>query len=67
MLLDTAKLCHSQEHVQVTKLMDEVCLEGELDGELLLVADPWQFKYTTRSDKVVVTFEQNFTGRPECM
>ena len=36
-----------------------VCLEGELDGELLLVADPSQFKYTTWSDKAVVTFEQN--------
>ena len=35
------------------------CLEGELDGELLLVADPSQFKSTTWSDKVVVTFEQN--------
>ena len=36
-----------------------VCLEGELDRELLLVADPSQFKYTTWSYKVVVTFEQN--------
>ena len=32
------------------------CLEGELDGELLLVADPSQLKFTTWSDKAVVTF-----------
>ena len=34
------------------------CLEGELDGELLLVVDPSQFKSATLSVKVVVTFKQ---------
>jgi len=34
------------------------CLESELDGEFLLVADPSQCKFTTWSVKVVVTFEQ---------
>ena len=39
------------------------CLEGELDWELWLVADPSQCKSTTWSDKVVVTFEQKLQLR----
>ena len=33
--------------------MRRQCLEGELDGEHLIVADPLQLKSTTWSDKVV--------------
>ena len=58
MLLDMAKLCPSQGHVQVTNSWMRQCLEDEIDWELWLVAYPSQCKSTTWSDKVVLTFEQ---------
>ena len=39
------------------------CLEGELDGEFWLVADPSQCESATWSDIVVVNFEQSCSLR----
>ena len=61
MLLDMAKLCHSQARgmSRSPNSWMRQCLKGDLDGEFLLVADPSQFKSTTWSHKIVdVTFKQ---------